>query len=84
MAEKKTTTKATKVAKPAPKITNVDYGVMPIEDLDKALVEKQQDLMAAQLSHSSGELVNHRVLTQTRKDIARIHTARSVREKESK
>lgn len=85
MADKKTTTKTTKAkVTTTPKQKTVDYNVMPLEDLDKALTEKQQDLKAAQLSHRSGELVNYRVLTETRKDIARIHTARSVREKETK
>ena len=84
MAEKKTTTKTTKKTTEAKSAKKVDYGVMPQEDLEKVLSEKQEDLKQAHLSHRSGELVNPQVLPETRKDIARIHTALSVREKESK
>ena len=63
---------------------NIDYQVMPKEDLDKALVTKSQDLKEASMSHRAGELVNHRVLTETRKEIARINTALRALDKESK
>ncbi len=63
---------------------NVDYQVMPQADLEKSLVTKTQDLKEATLSHRAGELVNHRVLTETRKEIARINTALRALDKESK
>lgn len=75
MAEKKTTTKAN----PA-----VDYHAMSKDDLEKALVAMQQDQKQATLSHHAGELINHRVLTEARKDIARIKTALRALDKENK
>lgn len=60
MAEKKST------KKPAAK---------SIADLRAELTTKQADLLTAKRSHAAGELVNPRVLTTTRKEIARLHTA---------
>ena len=59
MADKKTT-KATKA---------------PAESLEQQLAAKQNDLLDANRSHKSGELVNPRVLGTIRKDIARLKTA---------
>lgn len=45
------------------------------EELVKDLTVKQQDLLEARKGHRSGELVNPRVITHTRKEIARLKTA---------
>lgn len=60
MADKKTT-KATEVKS--------------VETLKAELATKQADQLQAKRSHAAGELVNPRVLTATRKEIARLHTA---------
>jgi len=49
--------------------------VKTLEQLRSALVEKQNDMIIAKRSHQAGDLVNPRVLTVTRKEIARLHTA---------
>lgn len=64
MAEKK----ITKAAKEAVEIKS-------IEQLREELKTKQNDLLQAKRGHRMGELTNPRVLTSTRKEIARIHTA---------
>lgn len=66
MAEAKTTKKT--AAKPATEVKT-------IEQLRKDLGEKQIALVDAKRSHAAGELVNPRVITTTRKEIARLHTA---------
>ena len=65
MAADKTTKKAVKPAKE----------VKSLADLQKDLEAKQQDILAARQGHRAGELVNPRVITQTRKEIARLKTA---------
>lgn len=65
MAEKKTEKKA------AVKATEVKT----IEQLAEELSAKQNDLIEARRSHAAGELINPRVLTSTKKEIARLHTA---------
>lgn len=60
-AKKKTVKKATEVKS--------------IAELQKDLATKQADLIDSRKSHRSGELVNPRVLSTTRKEIARLHTA---------
>lgn len=73
MADKKTTKKAEEVK--------------TIDQLRAELIAKQADLLEARRGHAAGELANPRVLTTTKKDIARLHTAiRAVEisEKESK
>lgn len=45
------------------------------EELLKDLAAKQTDLLEARKGHRSGELVNPRVITLTRKEIARLKTA---------
>ena len=63
MAETKKTT-----AKKATEVKTVDQ-------LREELATKRQDQLEAKRSHAAGELVNPRVLTHTRKEIARINTA---------
>jgi len=62
--------------------------IQSLEQLQKTLADKQQDLIEAKRSHAAGDLVNPRVLTATRKEIARLHTAiraaQAVEQKESK
>ena len=59
---------------PAKKTTKA-VKVPTIDELRSQLETKQKDLNEAKRSHKSGELVNPRVLTVTRKDIARLKTA---------
>lgn len=49
--------------------------VKSVEDLQKDLATKRQDLIEAKRSLAAGELVNPRVITATRKEIARLLTA---------
>ncbi|MBP6037920.1 MAG: 50S ribosomal protein L29 [Candidatus Saccharimonas sp.] len=49
--------------------------VKSVADMLKQLAEMQQDLMTSRRSHRAGELVNPRVLSTLRKDIARLMTA---------
>lgn len=49
--------------------------VKTVEQLKKELAQKQADLLEAKRGHAAGELANPRVLTATRKEIARLHTA---------
>ena len=46
-----------------------------IEQLRTDLATKQADLLEAKRGHAAGELANPRVLTATKKEIARLHTA---------
>ncbi len=66
MAAEKTTKKA------APKAA---VEVKTIADMQTELAAKQNDYIEAKRSHAAGELVNPRVITTTRKEIARMHTA---------
>ncbi len=70
MAEKtvKPTKTAKKVAKPAKEVKT-------LADMQKDLAGKQNDLLEARKGHRAGELVNPRVITLTRKEIARLKTA---------
>lgn len=73
MADKSTTKKAEEVK--------------TIEQLRQDLATKQADLLEARRGHAAGELANPRVLTTTKKEIARLHTAiraAELSEKESK
>lgn len=63
MADKKTT-KAVKAEE-----------VKTIEQLRDDLATKIADQLEAKRGHAAGELANPRVLTATRKEIARLHTA---------
>lgn len=62
--------------------------VKSLADLQKDLAAKRQDLMDSRKSHRAGELVNPRILSTTRKEIARLLTAirvaQAVEQKESK
>lgn len=58
--------------------------VKTLEQLRADLATKQQDLIEAKRSHAAGELVNPRVLTSTKKEIARLHTAIRASELEQK
>lgn len=71
MAEAKTTTKKTTKSAPAKVATEVKT----LEQLNTELSTKQNDLLEAKRGHRAGELVNPRVITTTRKEIARLHTA---------
>jgi len=65
MADKKPTTK--KIAKATE--------VKTLQQLREELATKRQDLLEAKRGHAAGELANPRVLTSTKKDIARLLTA---------
>lgn len=61
--------------------------VKTIEQLRADLTAKLQDQLEAKKSHAAGELVNPRVITSLRKDVARLRTAiraAELSEKESK
>ncbi len=62
MANQKATKKTTKEAKTR-------------SQLQQELDSKRADLLEARRSHAAGELVNPRVLTSTKKEIARLLTA---------
>ena len=49
--------------------------VKTIDQLREALETKQLELLEARKSNIAGELVNPRVITSTRKEIARLKTA---------
>jgi ribosomal protein L29 len=65
MADAKKTTK---------KVVNA-VEVKSAADLAQDLAAKRKDLMESTRSHRAGELINPRVLGQTRKEIARLETA---------
>lgn len=61
--------------------------VKTIEQLQAELISKQTDLLGARRGLAAGELANPRVVTSTKKEIARLHTAiraAELRAKESK
>jgi len=59
--------------------------VKTVEQLKTELATKQNDLIEAKRGHKAGELTNPRVITVTRKEIARLHTAiRAAAEVDSK
>jgi len=64
MADKKTT----KVIKKATEVKTIDQLLID-------LATKQNDLIEAKRGHKLGELTNPHVITVTRKEIARLHTA---------
>jgi len=66
MADKKTT-------KPA--ATKKAAEVKTIDQMREELVTKTADLLQAKRGNAAGELTNPRVITVTRKEIARLHTA---------
>lgn len=48
---------------------------MSLEELNKALLEKQKDLLEARRGNKAGELNNPRVITNLRREVARIKTS---------
>ena len=61
--------------------------VKTIDQLRETLATKQTELLDARKSHAAGELINPRVITKTRKEIAQLKTAiraHELSEKESK
>ena len=62
MAETKKTAKTASVVK-------------SIDELRTELAAKRQELLDSRRSHKAGELVNPRVISQIRKEIARLNTA---------
>lgn len=72
----------------ADKTVNKAAPAPTLDELRATLAEKQTDLLEAKRSNAAGELVNPRVITKTRKEIARISTAiraaELAQEKESK
>jgi len=71
----------------ADKKTKKAEEVKTLEQLRTDLAAKQTDLLEARRGHAAGELANPRVITATRKEIARLQTAiraAELSEKESK
>lgn len=66
------------------KTTKTASEVKTVELLREELATKQNDLFEAKRSHAAGELVNPRVITHTRKEIARLNTAIRAAELEPK
>jgi ribosomal protein L29 len=69
------------------KTTKKAEEVKTLEQLREELVAKRTDLIEARRGHAAGELANPRVLTSTKKEIARLLTAiraAEIAEKESK
>lgn len=62
------TNKVTKAVKPAVEVKTV-------EQLQADLIALKTNLIEAKRGHRLGELTNPRVITVTRKKIARLHTA---------
>jgi ribosomal protein L29 len=59
----------------ADKKTTQATEVKTIEQLRTELTTKRDDLLSARRGHAAGELANPRVLTSTKKEIARLLTA---------
>lgn len=57
------------------KITKKAEEVKTIDQLRTELTTKQTDLLEARRGHALGELANPRVISVTKKEIARLHTA---------
>lgn len=63
------------MADKAKKTTAKDAEVVKtVEDLQKDLAAKRQDLLEAKRANAAGELVNPRVITSYRKEVARLLT----------
>jgi ribosomal protein L29 len=63
------------IIKKSVKTTKKAVEVKTIDQLKIDLVAKQNDLVESKRGHKLGELTNPRVITTTRKDIARLQTA---------
>lgn len=57
------------------KSTKKSIEVKTVDQLILDLAVKQNDLIESKRGHKLGELTNPRVITVTRKEIARLHTA---------
>ena len=57
------------------KTTKNAVEIKSLDQLRAELVVKQNDLIESKRGHKLGELTNPRVITTTKKDIARLHTA---------
>lgn len=57
------------------KSAKVATEVKTVAQLTKDLAVKQNDLIEARRGHKMGELTNPRVITNTRKEVARLMTA---------
>ena len=68
---------AEKTTKKAPEVKTLDQ-------LKEELITKRSDLLEAKRSNAAGELVNPRVITNTKKEIARLLTAIKATEQEQK
>jgi len=69
------------------KMTKKAVEVKTLDQLRIDLLAKKNDLLEAKRGHKLGELTNPRVITVTRKEIARLHTAiraAEINEKENK
>lgn len=49
--------------------------IKTVEQMQEELVTKQTDMITLKRGHAAGELANPRVITTTRKQIARLHAA---------
>jgi ribosomal protein L29 len=58
--------------------------VKTVDQMKTELTTKQADLLQARRGNAQGELTNPRVITVTRKEIARLHTAIRAAEIQSK
>ena len=63
------------IIKKSVKSTKNAVEVKSIDQLKIDLATKQNDLIELKRGHKLGELTNPRIITITRKDIARLHTA---------
>ena len=68
----------------ADKKTTKAAEVKTLAQLNEELATKRADLIAARRGHAMGELANPRVLTSTKKEIARLLTAIRVAENAEK
>lgn len=68
----------------ATKSTKKAEEVKTVAQLHEELASKRANLLEAKRGHAAGELANPRVITATRKDIARLLTAIRAAEKNGK
>jgi ribosomal protein L29 len=68
---------ADKIKKTPPKVANKKEAsvAMSLDDLNKSIQTKLSELLEAKRGHRAGELTNPRVISSTRKEIARLKTA---------
>jgi ribosomal protein L29 len=63
------------IIKKTVKSTKNAVEIKTLDQLTSDLAVKQNDLIESKRGHKLGELTNPRVITVTRKEIARLHTA---------